>query len=112
MNNQRKYVVSVLAASGILTILAFGVVQTTRASSDNRVEKLRGSWNVEVTTPTQGTFLALLTFITDGSVIADESPTPSESTGHGSWVGTGNRAAAYTFVATLAITTTLGRSNL
>jgi hypothetical protein len=62
-------------------------------------KKLLGSWNVAVTTPNQGTFPALLTFIADGSVIGAESPNPFESSAHGSWVRNDQGEVAYTFVA-------------
>ena len=62
-------------------------------------DKLLGSWEVAVTTATQGTFPALLTFTADGSVIAAEPPGPFESSGHGTWAGRDDGAVAYTFVA-------------
>jgi hypothetical protein len=40
-----------------------------------------------------------LTFTEDGNVIADEPPSPFETSGHGNWVSTGRRSAAYTFIA-------------
>ena len=61
-------------------------------------KELLGSWHVEITTPTQRG-PGLLTFTADGSVIADESPLPFESTAHGAWVSRGPRDVAYTFVA-------------
>lgn len=64
-------------------------------------EKLLGSWNVAVTTPNQGTFPALLTFTADGSVIADESPLPFETSGHGNWVMRDDGEVTLTFVALL-----------
>jgi hypothetical protein len=67
--------------------------------NNKRNEKLCGSWNVEVTTPSQGTFPALLTFTADGNVISDESPSPFESSGHGNWSSRSDGEIAYTFVA-------------
>jgi hypothetical protein len=64
-------------------------------------EKLLGSWNVAITTPDQGTRPGLLTFTADGSVIADESPLPFETSGHGNWVLSDDGEVAYTFVALL-----------
>ena len=57
-----------------------------------------GSWSVAVTTPSQGTFPALLTFTSDGTVAGAESPGPFESSGHGSWVSRDNGEVAYTFL--------------
>lgn len=60
-----------------------------------------GAWLVEAATPTQGAFPALLTFISDGVVLASESPGPFESVGHGNWISTGDGGVAYTFIALL-----------
>jgi hypothetical protein len=73
--------------------------RTQRRWSMNNQEKLLGSWNVAVTTPNQGTFPALLTFIADGSVIGAESPNPFESSAHGSWVRNDQGEVGYTFLA-------------
>ena len=67
----------------------------------NHKEKLYGSWNVAVATPDQGTFPALLTFGSDGSVIGDESPLPFETSGHGNWVMDDDGEVAFTFIALL-----------
>ena len=42
-----------------------------------------GAWIVEVTMPGQAAFPGLLTFSSDGTLMATESPSPFESTGHG-----------------------------
>ena len=39
-----------------------------------------------------------MTFTEDGNVIADEPPSPFETSGHGNWISTGHNEAAYTFV--------------
>lgn len=67
----------------------------------NHKEKLYGSWNAAISTPDQGTFPALLTFSADGSVIADESPLPFETSGHGNWVMGDDGEVAFTFIALL-----------
>jgi hypothetical protein len=99
VHNKRMFVIAVCGLIGTVFFAAFAIAQTTQASQDNRVEKLLGSWTVAGSTASQGTFPALLTFTDEGSVIADESPSPFESTGHGTWVRSGNREVAYTFVA-------------
>ncbi|RLT40510.1 MAG: hypothetical protein DWI57_08365 [Chloroflexi bacterium] len=65
----------------------------------NHKEKLFGSWNAAITTPDQGTFPALLTFTADGIVIADESPLPFETSGHGNWIMRDDGEVALTFIA-------------
>ena len=98
MPSKRTFVMAVLGVIGSLLMTTFAVTQTTLAGEDNRQEKLLGSWNAEVTTVAQGTtFPALLTFTADGSVIADEPPSPFETSGHGNWLRRGDKIA-YTFV--------------
>jgi hypothetical protein len=99
MHSKRTMVMFVLGLISILLIAAFLVAPATQAGSDNRSDRLHGSWSVVITTPGQGAFPALLTFMGDGSVIADESPAPFESTGHGNWVNRGHGEVGYTFVA-------------
>jgi hypothetical protein len=99
MNHKRTFALSVFGLVGILLLAALAIAQTAQASANKRSEKLLGSWNVAVTTPSQGTFPALLTFTADGSVIADESPSPFESSGQGNWIRSDHGEVAYTFVA-------------
>jgi hypothetical protein len=75
---------------------------TTLADNDppRRLRRLVGAWDVIPTVVIQNTvFPALLTFTSDGIVLADEPPSPFETTGHGNWVSTGRRSAAFTFMA-------------
>ena len=82
-----------------LLLATLAIAQTTQAGENERQEKLLGSWNAVTTTVTQGTtFPALLTFAADGGMIADEPPSPFETSGHGNWVSTGRRDVAFTFV--------------
>lgn len=97
MNAKQKLAASAQGVTGILLISAIAVALLACAGVDNRSEKLCGSWYVEVNIQ-QGIVPALLTFTSDGGVIADESPEPFESTGHGSWVSTGREGVAYTFM--------------
>ena len=100
MNNRRRYLGSILKAIGALLLAAFAIAQTVHANENSRQEQLVGAWNVEVVTVGQGTtFPALLTFAADGGLIADEPPSPFETSGHGNWVSTGRREVAYTFIA-------------
>ena len=100
MPNKRTFVMAALGVVASLLMATFAMTQPTQAGEDNRKEKLLGSWNVVVTTVGQGTkFPALLTFDADGGMIADEPPSPFETSGHGNWVSTGRRDVAYTFVA-------------
>jgi hypothetical protein len=100
MKTRRTFVASIAGMIAALLIAAVAIAQTTEAGADNHQEKLLGSWNVEVTAVVQNvTFPALLTFTSDGNVIADEPPSPFETSGHGNWIKRGHREIAYTFVA-------------
>jgi hypothetical protein len=86
----------------VITVHLIGVSLLLTAcapAAQNSQAKLLGSWSADITTPDQGTFPALLTFSADGSVIADESPSQFESSGHGSWNHDNSGDVAYTFVA-------------
>jgi len=65
--------------------------------------ELVGSWHVAVSTPSQGTFPALITFGADRTVLSSESPGPFESAGHGNWINCddGAGSVAFTLVALL-----------
>jgi hypothetical protein len=100
MNIKRALVVSTLGMIVAVLLSALAIAQTAQAGGHDRQEKLLGSWEVVVTTVGQGTtFPALLTFTDDGGMIADETPSPFETSGHGNWISTGRRDVAYTFVA-------------
>jgi hypothetical protein len=62
---------------------------------------LTGSWHVAVSTPTQGTFPALITFGAEGTVLSAESPGPFESAGHGNWIRHEDGSIAFTLIALL-----------
>lgn len=58
---------------------------------------LTGAWRGTATTPNQGSFPILLTFLADGAMFASESPGQFESTGHGNWESHGDEIA-FTFI--------------
>jgi hypothetical protein len=91
-----------LSAATMLIVTAsllLAACAPTAPAKDNQAEKLLGSWNADITTPSQGTFPALFTFSGDGSVITAESPLPFESSGHGNWNSKTPGEVAYTFMA-------------
>lgn len=102
MNNRRNLIVLVILIS-TLVLAAFSLTQS--AADSPNMEKLYGSWNVEVMTVNQPqadqshTFPALLTFGDEGTVIADEPSAPGETSGHGNWVGNDDGTVSYTFQA-------------
>lgn len=99
MNRTRRSFlgVSTGAAAGLLGLAGAG----TAMADDGRTRRLRGlvgAWDVVTTVVQQNAvFPALLTFTSDGIVLADEPPSPFETTGHGNWISTGRRTAAFTF---------------
>ena len=94
-SRNRKLVVSVFGIVAVLLIGILAVGQTVQASPGS----IFGSWSVVVTTVGQGvTFPALLTFTSDGSVLADEPPAAGETTGHGNWLRGSHGQVNLTFV--------------
>lgn len=95
----------VIALLLCLTLSVVACVQPLAIASpslqaNQRLAKLVGSWQVETTVVQQAvTFPALLTFTSDGIVIADEPPSPFETSGHGNWIATGPDTANFTFLA-------------
>jgi hypothetical protein len=99
MRRTHTIALSIAGLISALLLATLAITQTAQANANNRSEKLLGSWNVVVTTEVQGTtFPALLTFSDEGGMIADEPPSPFETSGHGNWVSAGRRDVAYTFV--------------
>lgn len=66
---------------------------------NNQAQTPVGAWLVVVAMPDQDHFPGLLTFNSDGTLMASESPSPFESAGHGRWQITAEGTVAYTFVA-------------
>jgi hypothetical protein len=98
MFHKRRVELSILGLISTLLFAALAIGPDVQAGN-SRTAKLFGTWNAVVTTEGQGmTFPALLTFSSDGSMIADEPPSPFETSGHGNWVSAGHRQVAYTFV--------------
>jgi len=93
---------ALIATVVIVSLAAFVGSQSGQAQvgENNRLQKLAGAWSVEATVEIQQlSFPGLITFTSDGIVLADEPPSPFETTGHGNWVATGPREAAFTFLA-------------
>jgi len=95
MTKRRSFVIWSL---GIISVLLFSTLAIAPTAADSpHMEKLYGSWNVEVTSADTA-FPGLITFGAEGSVITDRPPVPGETTGHGTWISRDDRTAAYTFV--------------
>lgn len=80
---------------------AEAVPQAEHHQNDRRDNRLLpiGAWEVLGNTKLQGDFKGLLTFSSDGTVLADEHGGAFETTGHGNWKRIGWRTFAYTFIA-------------
>jgi hypothetical protein len=98
MNTKRLLSVATMLIITASLLLA-ACAPTAQVAENKQVEKLLGSWNADITTLNQGTFPALMTFTSDGSVIAAESPIQFESSGHGNWNNKTSGDVAYTFTA-------------
>ena len=82
----------------VLLLAAGAIVQTTRASDDDRTQKLYGSCYVAVRPQATAPFLGLLTFDAGGGLVADAPPSPLDSAAHGNWAPRDHGEVAYTFV--------------
>ena len=97
--NSKKIVISFTFSvfTLALVIAGFSISSLSDAYAQNKkVKGLVGSWNVEISTPVQGTFPAFLSFFSDGIVIGDEANS-DETTAYGNWASTTGRDVAYTF---------------
>ena len=91
MNSRLRAVGFVLAVIGII-----GSAASAAAESVHGAHRLVGSWEAAIL-PAPGVSLpALITFSSDGVVLATESPGPFESLGIGTWVPR-DHDAAFTF---------------
>ena len=93
-----------LTAAGINS-LSQTTPSTPPAAANHRLDKLAGAWSVEVTAELQQiTFPGLFTFHADGCVLGSQLPTGTafETPGHGNWIATSPKEAAYTFVGLFA----------
>ena len=101
MNTRSKAILGLILVGMFLLVSA--VLAQTSTSGAN-IDKLYGSWNVEVMTVNQPgadgshRFPALLTFGDEGSVITDEPPSLGETSGHGNWISNEDGSISYTFV--------------
>lgn len=100
------FAVAGLVAAGYLMTdpaptLAAGITSTTdQLTAGDELPGIVGSWLVTTTVVKQAsTFPSLLTFTGDGIVLADETPSLYETTGHGAWEATGKDSANFTFIA-------------
>jgi hypothetical protein len=95
VNTQRNAVARIVTV--VIAVFATAFAAASTNAEDRGIDGLPGSWRAEVSTPNQGSFPALITFIRDGGLIATESPGPFESPAHGNWLRRG-RDVAFTFL--------------
>lgn len=99
MNRRRTFTLTILGLIGTVLLAVFALAQSAQAGVNARSAQLPGSWMAVTTVEAQGaTFPALLTFSSDGGMIADEPPSPFETSGHGNWVSTSRDEVAFTFI--------------
>ena len=82
---------------GLLGTLGVTHAQAHRRGSVSDGQHLEGSWVLTATIEGEPLIHALITFSRDGSFI-ETAAAPGVSTGHGTWVRTGNRKFALTNV--------------
>lgn len=97
---RKQWLIGLVVLLLLLSLSTVGCVQPPALAAQPRLERLVGSWQVETTVVKQAAaFPSLFTFTDDGIVIADEPPSPFETSGHGNWVATGADTADFTFLA-------------
>jgi len=98
MKTNHKAVAPLIAALLIMLVTAVATAPRPAQGDDRGIDRLPGAWHA-VTTPSGfGPFPALLTFTSDGALIASEPPGPFESPAHGNWVRRGRDVACTFFV--------------
>jgi hypothetical protein len=98
MKNHKLLSASLVAGLVIIAGL-MAYLAVPKSTAEAKSKDWVGSWNVVITVVNQNaTFPGFMTFFSDGNVIADENPSPLETSGHGSWISTGKDQGAYTFV--------------
>jgi hypothetical protein len=96
MKTKGLWMTAGLAIAVLVITLLFLVVPGNVIQAESR--SVVGSWWVTVKTDIQGTtFPSTMTFISDGNLLADETPYLYETTGHGDWIYTSKNDVAYTF---------------
>jgi hypothetical protein len=98
MNTKSTLKTILLSGLVMLVVAGFYLVFSWQEASAKSKDWV-GSWNTQITVVAQNaTFPGFITFFGDGNVLADEAPSPLETSGHGNWVSTGKNSGAYTFV--------------
>jgi hypothetical protein len=103
MRTDHKAVAPLIAALVIMLVTGFATVPRHAHGADHGIDRLPGSWRAEITPdgppgqPPPPSLPALITFTSDGALIATESPGPFESPGLGNWERRG-RDVAFTFL--------------
>ncbi len=96
---KNKKIFWTIMCAGLVTCLTMGAfLAFPKGTVGARAKNWVGAWNVTITVVNQNaTFPGFMSFFNDGNLITDETPSPLETSGHGSWVSTGGNQAAYTF---------------
>jgi hypothetical protein len=88
----------IIVSSLIILALLLGYLALPLITAQAKPRDWVGSWNAQITVVKQGAnFPGFMTFFEDGNLLADESPSPLETSGHGAWTKTGDKQAAYSF---------------
>jgi hypothetical protein len=97
MPNKKMWLM-ILSFGIIVCVGAFSLLVVPKLSVDAKAKDWVGAWNVDITVVNQNArFPGLISFFSDGNLITDESPSPLETSGHGSWVSTGDNRAVFSF---------------
>lgn len=90
---------------GLAILIVLVCLPLTACASPATPKPLTGSWDVVINVIQQNaTFPGFMTFYSDGNLIADEVPSPLETSGHGAWIQNSGDKAIYSFSAVVGST--------
>ena len=93
----KKTLAAVVVATMLATLIAFTGTRSNVSAGGENAPALEGSWEVTVMPDGGAPIVDVATFTGAGGII-NSDPDPNLSTGHGTWVRTGSRDFAVTFV--------------
>jgi len=93
----KKTLAALVVATMLATLIAFTGTQSNVSAEGTTAPELEGSWEITVI-PDGGDQVVDLATFTSGGGIINSDPDPNLSTGHGTWVRTGDHRFGVTFI--------------
>ena len=93
----KKTLATLVVATMLATLIAVTGTRSTASGGGSSAPQLEGSWEITVM-PDGGAPIVDFATFTDGGGLINSDPDPNLSTGHGTWVKSGNHKFGVTFV--------------